>query len=124
MIVIRRGRSKIFEAENAVGLLHKSIGLMGRKKLAKGRGMIFSFPFDFKWSMWMFGMRMPLDIVFINKDRKIIQIERGVKPVSLDFSTWKTIRSNEVCRHVLEINSGEASRKRIKAGDMLSFTGD
>ncbi len=121
MIVIRKQRKKLFEAENAVGLLQKSIGLMGRDKLAAGRGMIFSFPFDFKWSMWMFGMKMPLDVVFIDRDKRIVKIERGVKPLSLDFSTWKTVRPDERCRYVLEINAGESGRKRIKVGDALSF---
>ena len=72
----------------------------------------------------MFGMRMALDMIFMDKGGKVIQIERGVKPVSMDPSTWKVIKPNKKCRHVLEIDSGEAFRKRIKVGDVLSFTGD
>src|SRR3989344_8807093 len=120
MIVISKHRKKLFEVEEAVGLMQKSVGLMGRKKLAKDRGMIFSFPFDCGWSVWMLGMRMPLDIIFIDKCKKVIQIERGVKPLSLDSSTWKIVKPGKKCRHVFEINHGEASRKRIKVGDVLS----
>ncbi len=121
MVVIRRQRKKLFDAETADGLLSKIIGLMGRRKLENGRGMIFSFPFDYKWSMWMFGMRMPLDMIFIDKDKEVVGVERGVKPLSLDPSTWKTTNPDRVCRYVLETSAGESSRKRIKVGDVLTF---
>lgn len=121
MTAIIKGGKKLFEAGDASGFIRKAIGLMNRSKLNKNEAMLFSFPFEHRWSFWMFGMRFPLDIVFLDKRRKVVHIERNTKPFSLDPKTWKTIKPAKKCKYVVEINAGSASRKRIKAGDVLNF---
>ncbi len=122
MVGISKAGKKLFEAENASGFVKKVIGLMGRRGLHKNEAMLFSFPFEYQWSFWMFGMRFPLDILFVDKNRKVVHIEKNAKPLSLDPKTWKTIKPPEKCMHVLEINAGESKNKRIKIGDVLTFT--
>lgn len=121
MVEISKGGKKLFDAENAFGFIRKVIGLMNRSKLNKNEAMLFSFPFEYRWSFWMLGMRFPLDIVFIDKNRKVVHIEKDAKPLSSDPKTWKMIKPAEKCKYVIEINAGESSRKRIKAGDVLNF---
>lgn len=121
MAGISKAGKKLFEAEVASGFFKKVVGLMGRRRLRKNEAMLFSFPFEHQWSFWMFGMRFPIDIIFIDKNKKVVHIERGTKLFSLDPKTWRTIKPAKKCMHVLEINAGEANNKRIKAGDVLNF---
>ncbi|MFH0889802.1 MAG: DUF192 domain-containing protein [Candidatus Aenigmatarchaeota archaeon] len=121
MTTVRRKGKKLIIAEDAHGIIGKAVGLMGRRSLDKNKGMLFRFPFEHNWSMWMFGMRFPLDFIFVDKNMMVVHIEKTAKPFSSDPKTWKTVSSPEKFRYVIEINAGEAVRKRIKAGDVLSF---
>ncbi len=124
MATVRRNGKRLLVVENASGIFGKAIGLMGRRSLGEGKGMLFRFPFERRWSMWMFGMRFPLDFIFVNGGGKVVHVEKSVKPFSLDPKTWRTVSSPVKFRHVIEINAGEAAGKRIKAGDVLSFYGE
>ncbi len=121
MQTVYKRDKKLFLVEEASGIAKKMAGLMFRPGLAKNNGMLFSFPFESKWSFWMFGMRFPLDIIFVGKGHKVAYIERNAKPFSFDMSTWKTIKPPAKCTHIIEINAGEAKNKGIKAGDVLTF---
>ncbi|MBI2085387.1 MAG: DUF192 domain-containing protein [Candidatus Aenigmarchaeota archaeon] len=121
MKTVYKHHKKLFLAEEASSIAKKMVGLMFRSELGKNNGMLFSFPFENKWSFWMFGMRFPIDIVFIDKNMKVICIEHAAKPLSLNPSTWKTVKPPVKCKHVIEINAGEAKNKRIRIGDVLSF---
>ncbi len=118
--VYKRGR-KLFSAEEASCIVKKMLGLMFRPKLEKNGAMVFSFPFESRWSFWMLGMRFPIDIIFMDKNGVVVHIERAARPLSFDMSTWKTIKPPIKCMHVIEINAGEAGNKRIRIGDVLSF---
>ncbi|MBI1972332.1 MAG: DUF192 domain-containing protein, partial [Candidatus Aenigmarchaeota archaeon] len=112
---------KLFIAETASGIIKKITGLMLRRRLRSNEAMLFSFPFEDEWPFWMFGMRFPIDIIFMDRQRKVIHIERAAKPFSFDPKTWKTIKPAKKFTHAIEINAGEAKNKRIKVGDVLSF---
>ncbi|MBI3412952.1 MAG: DUF192 domain-containing protein [Candidatus Aenigmarchaeota archaeon] len=122
MAKIFRNSEKLFGSESAGGFAGKVFGLMFRNKLPDGSGMLFSFPLEYTWSFWMFGMRFPIDIIFMDRKKKIIHIERNARPLSFDPSTWKTIKPRKKFMYTLEINAGEAKDKRIKVGDVLTFT--
>src|SRR3989338_10304329 len=119
--IIKHGK-KLFRAEVASGIIKKAVGLMGRSGLRNSEAMLFSFPFEYQWSFWMFGMRFPLDVLFIDKNRKIVYIKRNAKPFSFSPKTWKTIKPAKKFKYAIEINAGEAKNKRIKIGDVLTFT--
>lgn len=121
MTVVTKHSKRLFEAENVSGFIKRAIGLMGRGKLRKNGAMLFSFPFEHRWSFWMFGMRFPIDIVFLGKQWKVVYIERSARPLSFDPKTWKIVKPRKKFTYALEINAGSASRKRIKVGDVLSF---
>jgi uncharacterized protein len=89
-------------------------GLMFRKSLASGRGMLFVFPDNLPRRFWMKNTVIPLDMIFINADRKIAKIHAMAKPYDLTG-----ISSVVPVIAVLEINGGEAARRGFSPGDKI-----
>ena len=89
-------------------------GLMHIEFLEENQGMLFVFNPPRRVSMWMRNTPMPLDILFINRNGKIINIEENTTP----YST-KALSSGGTIYWVLEINGGLAKKMGIKAGDLV-----
>jgi uncharacterized membrane protein (UPF0127 family) len=80
--------------------------------------MIFLFPAEAPQTFWMKNTPIPLDMIFIDHDRKIVGIVEQTTPFSLDP------RSVGVpSQFVLEINGGLAKRYGIQTGDRVRFDG-
>jgi uncharacterized membrane protein (UPF0127 family) len=90
-------------------------GLMHRKKLPDGEGMIFIFERDEQLSFWMKNTVIPLSIAFIASDGRITEI-KDMQP--LDLSAVKSSRS---VRYALETPQGWFSRAGVKAGDVVEM---
>jgi uncharacterized membrane protein (UPF0127 family) len=88
-------------------------GLMGRKSLKDGRGMLFIFDRDQILSFWMKNTLIPLSIAFITRDGRILEI-RDMNP--LDETAVRSVRSG---RYALEVPQGWFGRAGIKAGDTV-----
>jgi uncharacterized protein len=76
-------------------------GLMRRKPLTDKEGMLFIFDSPQKVDFWMKDVYFPLDMIFINSDKKIIRIEKECEP----FSS-KLISSFGLVLYVIEVNGG------------------
>ena len=110
---------KDLEIAKSVG--KKTKGLMFRKELAKNSGLLMVFGYDRKHEIWMFGMRFPIDIVFIDKEKRIVEINHSVKPMGKNPKTWRVYRPSKSCRYVLEVNSGIMKKTKTETGDVLDF---
>jgi uncharacterized membrane protein (UPF0127 family) len=88
-------------------------GLMNRKSLDEGRGMLFVFDRDQILNFWMKNTTIPLSIAFIARDGRILEI-RDLRP--LDESS---VRSGRSARYALEVPRGWFSRAGIAPGDQL-----
>jgi uncharacterized membrane protein (UPF0127 family) len=88
-------------------------GLMNRKTLADGRGMLFIFDRDQILSFWMKNTLIPLSIAFIARDGRILEI-RDMRP--LDETA---VRSSRSVRYALEAPQGWFGRAGITAGDVV-----
>jgi uncharacterized membrane protein (UPF0127 family) len=117
-ILTRAGREVVFHVEIADTPAKREMGLQYRKQLADDRGMIFLFPFESQQSFWMKNTPIPLDLVFINRERKIVGIVEKAAPFSLDPRSVPA-----PSQYVLEINGGLARRYGIQAGDIVRFEG-
>jgi len=89
-------------------------GLMFRRQLAADAGMLFIYPAPQVLSMWMKNTYLPLDMLFIAPDGRIVQIAERTVPESLQI-----ISSGKVAIAVLEVNGGTVSRLKIKKGDLV-----
>lgn len=93
-------------------------GLMWRKELPAGQGMLFIFPEDEVQSFWMRNTLIPLDMIFINSAGKIVGIVERAEPRTL------TGRSVGVPgRYVLEVPGGWSQTMGITRGGTAQFQG-
>ena len=86
-------------------------GLMFVKSLAPLRGMLFVYPQPRVVSMWMKNTLIPLDMLFVAGDGRIIRIAQRTQPHSLE-----QITSMGPVVAVIEIAGGEAARLGIATG--------
>lgn len=92
----------------------RETGLMYRTTLEKNHGMLFIFENEQPRSFYMKNTNIPLDLIFLNADNKIVSIRKNAKPQST-----QTIESEVPAQYVLEINAGLSEEWNLKAGDSL-----
>jgi len=115
-IITQDGREVGFAVEIADTPSKRAMGLQYRRDLAADRGMVFLFPVESMLSFWMKNTPLPLDMIFISRDRKIVGIVEQAVPFSLDSRSV-----NAPSQFVLEINGGLSKRHGIQAGDTVRF---
>ena len=103
-----------FKIEIARSEAQKEQGLMFRAKLAPDAGMIFVYTQPEPVSMWMKNTLIPLDMLFVGGDGRIINVARRAVPHSL-----RPIYSTGPALAVIELNGGTADRLGIKPGDKV-----
>jgi uncharacterized protein len=117
-IATEGGRELTFQVEVADTPAKRELGLQYRRDLAVDRGMIFLFPAESEHSFWMKNTPIPLDMIFISKDLKIVGIVEQAVPFSTDSRSVPG-----ASQFVLEINGGLSKRYGIKSGDSVRFHG-
>jgi uncharacterized membrane protein (UPF0127 family) len=105
----------VFSVEMATTEEEKATGLMYRKELPDGKGMLFDFSPEQEVSMWMKNTYIPLDMIFIRADGRIIRIAENTEPLST-----KIIPSRGLAKGVLEVIAGTAQRYGIAPGDRVA----
>jgi uncharacterized protein len=110
------------QAEMMVRPVDLARGLMFRNSLAADRGMLFIHSKEDSYQYWMYQVRFPLDIIWMSKDRRIVEISANTPPC--------TAKSANDCPHyggnvpalfVLELNAGQAAKQGLRPGDTLLF---
>jgi uncharacterized protein len=97
-------------------------GMMYRDSLAKDRGMLFVHPADGSYPYWMYQCRIPLDIIWMNHDRSIVEISANTPACpSTSARECPTFGGHEKARYVLELAGGGAALYNLKVGDALTF---
>jgi len=94
-------------------------GLMNREHLDQGSGMLFLFDTESKYHFWMKNTLIPLDIIWLDKNKKVVFIEHNVEPCEAD--PCETFGPGEKTKYVFEINSGLAKKIGLKERDYLEF---
>jgi uncharacterized membrane protein (UPF0127 family) len=103
-----------FQVEMAITPEEKEHGLMFRRELPDGQGMLFDFQFDQNVAFWMKNTYIPLDMLFIRSDGRILRIAENTEPLS-----ERNIPSGGPVRAVLEVIGGTAKKLGIAAGDRV-----
>lgn len=95
----------------------KEKGLCCRDSLPQNEGMLFVYDQPTDLRFWMKDMRFPLDMIWIDHNKKIVHIEQDVKPSSYP----KVFSAKTLAQYVLETNANYVSKHNIKVGDAVSF---
>jgi uncharacterized protein len=85
-------------------------GLMGRRALQPGQGLILE-PGN---SIHMFFMRFPIDAIFVDRDWKVLHVAHGIKP-------WRVSRIVRKAKRVIEVPAGVCRQTGTVPGDVLSL---
>ncbi len=92
-------------------------GLGGMNSLPENTAMIFVFDSPAKHDIWMKGMQFPIDILWIDGEKKILHIEKNIAPDTYP----KTFSAEADSLYVLEANAGFSDENNLKPGDILDF---
>lgn len=103
-----------FTVEMAETNEQKARGLMFRTTMAPDEGMLFDFRRDDIVTMWMQNTILPLDMIFISREGRVVSVAERTTPYSTD-----TISSRVPARAVLEVNAGTARRIGLRVGDVV-----
>ena len=92
--------------------------LMNVTEMPENEGMLFCYPEERKLTFWMKSTPIPLSIAFIDKDKKIIQIE------DLEPYDETSVQSDRAAKWALESNQGWFNQNNISVGDKIKFLGN
>lgn len=112
--IVTKNGVQVFSVEMATTEQEKQTGLMYRKELADGKGMLFDFSPEQEVSMWMKNTYISLDMIFIRADGRILRIAENTEPMST-----KIISSQGLAKGVLEVPAGTAQKYGIRPGDRV-----
>jgi len=105
----------VFAVELVDSEAERAKGLMYRKELPEGRGMLFDFHREQEVSFWMQNTYIPLDMIFIRGDGRIHRIAENTEPLST-----RMIPSGGPVRAVLEVIGGTTRKLGIAPGDRVA----
>ena len=105
-----------FNVEVAKTIEERRIGLMYRKKLLNNEGMLFIFPQEKIIKLWMKNTYIPLDVIFISKNKVIVDMKKSMEKLSETI-----IESKVKSKYALEFNAGLINKLNIKIGDKILF---
>jgi uncharacterized membrane protein (UPF0127 family) len=112
--IITKSGVRAFTVELATNDAERERGLMFRKELPEGHGMLFDFEHDRPVAFWMHNTYIPLDMIFIRGDGRILNIAENTEPLS-----DRLVPSDGPVRAVLEVIGGTARKLGIAPGDRV-----
>ena len=118
-VAVDTGERKLtFHVELALTSDQQTRGLMFRQSLATDAGMLFVFDRQSVHAFWMKNTLIPLDMLFIGADRRIVGIVANAEPKT---ETARTV--GEPSQYVLEIGGGLSGQLGIRPGQLVDFQG-
>ena len=110
---------KVLQAELMVKDEDRAMGLMFRPSLPLDRGLLFVFDdVDFH-GIWMKNCRFPIDIVWLDEERRVVHVAEAVPPCKAEPCPVYTPMKKAA--YVVEINAGQARREKATLGSRLDF---
>ncbi len=94
-------------------------GLMFRQPLAQDSGMLFIFEQEGRTGFWLKNVRFPLDLIWINQDKKIVDIQANAQPCQGEDCL--TYYPHKDASFGLEVNAGFAAKHKLRIGDQVDF---
>jgi hypothetical protein len=113
--IVSKSGVHVFSVELANTDAERARGLMFRKELPEGRGMLFDFEQEQDVAMWMQNTYISLDMIFIRGDGRILRIAENTEPLST-----RIVPSGGPVRAVLEVIAGTARKLGLAPGDRVA----
>lgn len=94
----------------------RQIGLSNRQNLCINCGMLFIFPKEGYYPFWMKDTHVPLDLIWLDKQNKIVKIS-----TVLETNSEKKYLNKSKAKYVIELNANEVFKRDLKIGDIIQF---
>ncbi len=97
----------------------RAMGLMFRPSLPPDRALLFVFEQPEFHGIWMKNCRFPIDIVWVDAEKRVVHVSDHVPPCLKDpCPSYQPMRK---ALYVVEMNAGQAAREKLSVGAALSF---
>jgi uncharacterized protein len=111
---------KVLQVEVMIKDEDRAMGLMFRSSLPPDRGMLFLFEQPDFHGIWMKNCKFPIDILWLDEQRRIVHVQESVPPCKADpCPVYEPLRR---ASWVIELNAGQARREKAVVGAAVSFT--
>ena len=101
---------KISAIKIADSPISKGLGLIGRKGFREYNGMLLKNAN----AIHTFFVRFPIDVVFLDRDFKVLKIVEKLSPFRFSPIVWKA-------KHILELPQNSIKSHSLKVGDKLAL---
>jgi uncharacterized protein len=96
-------------------------GMMFRDSLAPDRGMLFIHGSPGNYPYWMYQVKIPLDIIWLDETRKIVEISENTPPCPPGAKKCPTYGGRQPALFIVELAAGSVARHNLRVGNMLTF---
>ena len=97
-------------------------GMMFRESLAPDRGMLFVYAKMDKYSHWMYQVKIPLDMIWLDKEHRIVEIVANIPPcTSKSAKECPPVGGHTDSITVLELAAGMSEKYGLKNGQILEY---
>ena len=114
LTVVSKDSKHVFQIERAITLDQQARGMMFRESMDPASGMLFEFDEPKIATIWMKNTPLPLDIIFVRSNGKILKIEHMAQPYKL-----RSASSEAIVAAVLELQGGRSKELGIMPGDII-----
>jgi len=106
-----------YNIELATTIAQKTKGLSGRDSLCKNCGMIFVFGFETNLPFWMKDTLIPLDMIWLDKNGKVVDIQ-----TITEINSTKIYQNQTPAQYVIELNANDSQKINLKIGDIIDLS--
>ena len=106
-------------ADLAITGEQRTKGLAVKDSLAENESMLFYFPKANEYAFWMKDMKFPIDIIWLDTDRKVIHVEHSLDPC--DSDACPLYKPEGKTQYVLETVAGFAKKYNVTEGTIVEF---
>ena len=96
-------------------------GLMYRTSLAPDRGMLFVYPKPDHYQSWMYQTLIPLDIIWMDSNRRIVALDENAQPCKTQASKCPKYGGKQISAFALEIGAGMARKFGLQLGQIIQW---
>ena len=114
LTVVSKDSKHVFQIERAISLDQQARGMMFRESMDPDSGMLFESDEPKIATIWMKNTPLPLDIIFVRSNGKILKIEHMAQPYKL-----RSASSEAIVAAVLELQGGRSKELGIMPGDLI-----
>ncbi len=97
----------------------RNTGLMHRESLDEDKGMIFIYEEEIRPAFWMKNTLIPLDMIFMDKDFKVVDFFVNVQPCKEDPCPHYIPATN--AQYIVEFNAGQIGKMGLQKGDVAEY---